>query len=479
MRIVLASSEVHPYSKTGGLADMVGALAKALARVGHEVAVVSPLYRCVRDRGEGLSRTEWRFDLPLGDRQVNAQVWSLSPQARLTFYFIEQPTFFDRDGLYNEHGVDYPDNAERFIFFSKAVIHLAQWLPASPDILHVNDWQTGVIPMLVRHERLSGRWSEATPVVFTIHNLAYQGVFPLDRFDLLNLPSEQRDGAGLWGMLHCMKAGITFADAITTVSPRYAREVLTPEYGEGMDWLLRSRQDRFFGILNGVDYDEWKTSGNPYLKYSYSAERLGGKRRNKIALQRELGLPVRPEVPLFATISRLTEQKGMSIELAALEEMLHSDIQFVLLGSGEPRFEQAFQELAARFPDKTAVRLGYDIPLSHRIEAGSDFYLMPSKFEPCGLNQMFSLQYGTVPVVRATGGLDDTVVDATENPAAPTGIKFHHYTAYALAKAMRKALAIYAEPAVLRFYRRNGMRMDFSWDRAVGEYERVYRLVSG
>lgn len=455
---------------------MVGALARAMARAGHMVGVVSPLYRGIRERFAALHRMDWRLELPLGRRQVAGELWAFSPRPGLTLYFVAQPELFDRDGIYNERGVDYPDNAERFIFFSKAVVHLARSLPWQPEILHAHDWQTGVVPLLVRHQQKSENWPGAPRLVFTIHNLAYQGWFAPSCFDLLNAPPGFWPPAEHRGMLNCMKAGIALADVITTVSPRYAREVLTPEYGEGLDWLLRQREDRFFGILNGVDYDEWKTIGNPFLKYAYSIRNLAGKRRNKIALQEELGLAQRPDVPLFATISRLTEQKGMSIELPALEEMLHSDIQFVLLGSGEPRFERAFQELATRFPQKVAVRLGYDTPLSHRIEAGSDFYLMPSRFEPCGLNQMFSLRYGTIPIVRAVGGLADTVVDATENPARPTGIKFQTYAAHALVKAMRKALVIFGDPALLNFYRRNGMRADFSWERTAREYGRVYAL---
>jgi starch synthase len=474
MRILFASSEVEPFSKTGGLADMVGALARAAARAGHEVGVVSPLYRGVRERFPSVQRMDWRLELPLGQQHVSGELWALSPESRLTFYFVGQAGFFERDGIYNERGRDYADNAERFIFFSKAVVHLARYLPLQPEILHVNDWQTGVVPVLVNHQRRVEGWIHAPRVVFTIHNLAYQGWFGSDRFALLNLPAEYWSVIEHHGQMNCMKAAIASADVITTVSPRYAREVLTPEYGEGLDWLLRQRRDRFFGILNGVDYEQWKTVGNPFLKYPYSIRNLAGKRRNKLALQEEMGLPQRDAVPLFATISRLTEQKGMSIELAALEEMLHGDIQFVLLGSGEERFERAFQQLAARFPGKTAVRFGYDTPLSHRIEAGSDFYLMPSKFEPCGLNQMFSLRYGSIPIVRAVGGLADTVVDASEDPARANGIKFHNYAASALAKAMRKGLAIFADPKLLTFYRRNGMRADFSWERAVREYEKIY-----
>jgi starch synthase len=329
---------------------------------------------------------------------------------------------------------------------------------------------------MVLHQARGEGWGNPPPVCLTIHNLAYQGWFPRNAYELTNLSPAyfQAEGAESFGHLNCLKAGIAFADAITTVSPRYAREITTEEFGEGLDWLLRKRQSRLFGILNGVDYDEWNTTQNPFLKHQYSVARLAGKRANKLALQREMKLPVKPNTPLFGAITRLTEQKGISIELGALEEMLNADIHFVLLGSGGTDYERAFQKLTQRFPNKAAVRLGYDQGLSHRIEAGCDFYLMPSRFEPCGLNQMYSLRYGTIPIVRTTGGLDDTVVDASTNPRKATGIKFAAYSAPALAKAIRKSLVIYQSARLLQLYRRNGMAADFSWNRTVAEYEKVY-----
>ncbi len=476
MRILLASSEVHPYSKTGGLADMIGALGKALAKAGHQVGVVTPLYRGIKERFSDLRRVDWNFDLPLGTKRTTGELWSLTPAKRLTIYFVRQTAYFDRPDLYNEQGADYADNGERFIFFSKCVTNLARYLPWHPAVVHVNDWQTGLVPAMIRHEARGAGWDNPPRVCFTIHNLAYQGWFPGSCYDLTNLPNDYytAEGAEHYGQLNCLKAGIAFADVITTVSPRYAREITTEEYGEGLDWLLRKRHDRLFGILNGVDYDEWNTTQNRFVRPPYSLSRLNGKRANKTALQKELGLPVLRDHPLFGTVTRLTEQKGISIALGALEEMLNSEIQFVLLGSGSPEFERAFQNLAKRFPQKAAVRIGYDQGLSHRIEAGCDFYLMPSRFEPCGLNQMYSLRYGTIPIVRTTGGLDDTVVDASADSNNATGIKFMAYSAPALAKAIRKALVIYQSPELLRIYRRNGMRADFSWDRTVAEYERAY-----
>jgi starch synthase len=477
MRILLTSSEIHPYSKTGGLADMVGALGKALARAGHEARVVTPLYRGIRERFPQMRRVDWEFDLPLGDRRVPAALWALESGTGLTVYFIQQPDFFDRAGLYLENDISYPDNAERFIFLSKCVTHLARYLPWRPDIVHVHDWQTALVPVLLRQQRAEG-WGNPPPACLTIHNLAYQGIFPPGAFALTNLPQDYFDLTSLefYGQLNCLKAGIVFADVITTVSPRYAREIMTEEFGHGLDGLLRQRRKRLLGILNGVDYDEWNPAHDPFLARSYSLARPAGKAACKLALQQELGLPEKGAVPLFGTISRLADQKGVDIELGALEEMLSTDMQFVLLGNGSLAYERGYSELARRFPSKVAVRVDYDEGLAHRIEAACDFYLMPSRFEPSGLNQMYSLRYGTIPIVRATGGLDDSVIDFTEDTKRANGIKFREYSARALAKAVRKAWALYQQPRLLRQYQRNAMKTVFSWEQTVDEYLKAYEL---
>ncbi len=477
MNILLASSEVYPYSKTGGLADMVGALGKALAQAGHEVRIVTPLYRGIRQKFPEIRKVSWDFNLPLGTRWYYGGLWVLEPEKNLTVYFVDQPAFFDRTGIYQEENISYSDNAERFIFFSKCVVHLARYLPWRPQIVHLNDWQVGLVPALMLQQQREG-WGKPPPTCLTIHNLAYQGVFWPGALTLANLPGEffTTDGLEFFGQLNCLKAGIAFADVITTVSPRYAREITTPEFGCGLDGLLRKRHDRLFGMLNGVDYSEWNTNQNPRLFKAYSSGRLAGKKVNKSELQTQLGLPVLEDVPLFGTISRLAEQKGVDIQLGALEEMLNTNMQFVLLGSGSPAYERGYLELAKRFPDKVAVRLGYDERLSHRIEAACDFFLMPSQFEPCGLNQMYSLRYGTIPIVRATGGLDDSVIDFTQDVEKATGIKFHEYSAFALARAIRKALVLFGQPALLRRCRQNAMRADFSWEKTMGEYLRVYEI---
>jgi starch synthase len=477
MNILLASSEVHPYSKTGGLADMVGALGKALARAGHKVRIVTPLYRGIHEKFPRIKREDWQFDLPLGERRVQAELYSLKVENGLTVYFIRQPQFYFRDGLYQQDDTSYSDNAVRFVFFSKCVAHLVRYLPWRPDIVHVNDWQTAFVPALMLHQHRAEGWGNTPPVCLSIHNLAYQGVFPAVAFALTNLPPEYFtvEGAEFYGELNCLKAGIAFADVITTVSPRYAREITTEELGCGLDDRLRLRQDRLFGILNGVDCDEWNPSGDEFLAWPYSAARLAGKTANKLALQKEMELPVAADVPLFGTITRLTEQKGVDIQLGALQEMLSTKMQFILLGSGSPAYERGYHELARRFPGKAVVRVGYDEGLAHRIEAGCDFYLMPSRFEPSGLNQMYSLRYGTIPIVRATGGLDDSVIDYTENAARANGIKFREFSARALAKAIRKALALYEHPGLFRRYRQIAMKADLSWDQTVGEYLRAYK----
>ena len=476
MRILLASSEIHPYSKTGGLGDAVGALGKALAQAGHEVSLVTPLHRGVREKFPKLRPVEWRFDLPLGVRHVNAKLLALDVAPRLTVYFIDKPEYFDRAGIYNDSHGDYGDNAERFIFFSKCVVHLARHLPHKPDVLHVHDWPTGLVPLLVQHEHLAGGWHKPPRTCLTIHNLAYQGVFPRAAFQLTNLPASyfHPETTEFYNQLNCLKAGIACADVVTTVSPRYAREITTQEFGAGLDGLLRKRHHVLHGILNGVDYEEWNTAANPLIAAPYSAQNLAGKAVCKAALQAHFGLAVDAGIPLFGSVTRLADQKGIDITLGALEEMLAAPIQFVLLGSGSANYEQAMKHLAHCHPGKVGLKLGYDHALAHQIEAGCDFFLMPSRFEPCGLNQLYSLRYGTIPIVRRTGGLDDTVIDATDDAAHANGIKLFEPAPHALAKAMRKALLLFQNQELLARYRANGMGANFSWAKAVKEFEAVY-----
>lgn len=472
MKLLLASSEVHPYSKTGGLADMVGALAKSLAHAGHTVSLITPLYAGIREKLSNLKQLKLKLDLPIGARNVPGDIWILSPVENLTIYFIDQPEFYHRHSPYLQpDGISYPDNDERFIFFSKAVVHLARHI-LKPDLVHLHDWQVGFVPLLIRHEHLANGWTNPPPTCLTIHNLAYQGTFPAWRYMYTNLPWDYFNyhGVEFYGQMNCLKAGIAFTDLVTTVSPRYAREITTPEYGCGLEGLLQSRQDNLVGILNGVDYEEWNTTHNPLLKHPYSIEDLSGKTANKLELQKELGLSVDATVPLFGSITRLADQKGVDILLGALEEMLSANMQFVVLGSGEASFEEAYRDLARRYPAKVCARIGFNQGLSQRIEAGCDFFIMPSRFEPCGLNQMYSLHYGTVPIVRITGGLDDAVTDINEDKDRADGIKFAEYSNTVLAKGIRKALALFDEPELLKHYRINGMTVEFSWEKTARKY---------
>ena len=477
MKILMASSEVHPFSKTGGLADMVGALAKTLVTLGHEVGVLTPLYRGIRERFPGMERVDFELRLPLGGRMVEASMWRLVAESGATIYFVEQSEFFDRDGIYAEAGGVFPDNEARYIFFAKCAAYMARHFPWQPEVLHLHDWQAAPAALLVNHQKYREGWGTAPRVCLTLHNVAYQGQFVGNVFGLLNLPWDyfQPDGAEFYGGFNCLKSGIVYADLLTTVSPRYAREI-TQDLGHGLEGVLRKRVDTLTGILNGVDYAEWRTENNPHLAHAFNARDLRGKARGKLALQKELGLPVNPSTPLFATVTRLAGQKGMDLLLPALEEMLATnEMQFVLLGSGEPGLEHGFRELAERFPHKVVAQIGYDTRLSHRIEAGSDFFLMPSRYEPCGLNQMYSLRYGTIPIVRRTGGLDDSVVDFNDDLLHANGLKFEELTALATANAIRKALRIFADKELFGLLRRRGMAADFSWEQSAREYLRVFQ----
>ena len=473
---MLASSEVHPYSKSGGLGDMVAALAKALGRAGHQVSVVTPLYRGITANFPGVARFDYHIDVPLGVERRQAGVFSTQPSEGVTIYFVDAPEFFDRPGLYNENHIDYPDNARRFVFFSKCVAHLARYLTSPPEIVHVHDWQVGLVPALVQHGQGAEGWFHAPRTMLTIHNLAYQGIFPRADFGLTNLPESYFTPGGVefYGRLNCLKAGISLADRLTTVSPRYAREITTPEFGWRLDDVLRERQGTLVGILNGVDYDEWNTAANPYIPHPYSARDLAGKAEMKAEVQSEFGLPVSAKMPLFASVTRLVDQKGVDLLLGALEEMVSAELQFILLGSGSPELQAGYSNLAVRNPRKVGVRIGFDQGLSHRIEAGADFFLMPSRFEPCGLNQMYSLRYGAIPVVRATGGLDDTVVDLAEDRRRANGIKFREASARALARAMRKALVLFDTPPLRQRVQVRGMKADFSWEQTAARYVEVY-----
>jgi len=481
MRVLIVVSELYPFSKTGGLADMVSAMVKTLSRRGHEVIVVTPLYKGIYEQYSKSLVPIIKLSIPLGNKEIDCELIKMELMPNLDVIFVNQPYFYDRESLYQENGNDYPDNADRFIFFSKCVVEIAKTL--CPDIVHVHDWQAGLVPLFIYDLIQENILPLKLKSVLTIHNIAYQGIFPRDVYSLTNLKWDyfKPDGVEFYGNLNCLKAGIFYSHKIITVSPRYAMEIMTPEYGCGLDGVLRWKRDSLIGILNGVDYEEWNTEKNPYLYARYNIKMLSGKNVCKKMLQREFKLKEDLKTPLFSTISRLTDQKGVDILIEALKTALKTyNFQFVLLGQGERRFKDEFENLAKTFPDKVRVFIGFDQPLAHRIEAGSDFFVMPSKFEPCGLNQMYSLKYGTIPIVRRTGGLDDTVIDMTDNEENANGIKFTEYSSTALFRAFQKAFVIFENKPLLKFYRINGMKADFSWNKSIVEYEEIYNsLING
>ncbi len=486
MRIIVASSEAVPFSKTGGLADVSTALATALADLGHSVWLVTPHYpqalaKIRESNGIAVESNGVRFEVPLGARHVAGGVLrSRLPGSAVTVLLVDQPAYFDRPGLYQSNGSDFRDNCERFVYFSRAVLVLSQHLGLRPDIVHANDWQTGLIPALLSIEGRQPNTFETTASIFTIHNMAFQGSFwhwdmLLTGLDWKYFNWKQME---FYNQLSLLKTGLVFADAITTVSPTYAREIQTPEFGYGLDSVLRSRRDDLVGILNGVDTKSWNPQTDPALAANYSiADVEEGKRACKRQLQQEFGLPERDDVPLLAMISRLTDQKGFDLVVQGAETLLSRNLQLCVLGNGEKKYEEWLVAAAKKTPEKVAVRIGFDEPLAHRIEAGADIFLMPSRFEPCGLNQMYSLIYGTVPVVRAVGGLADSVVDATGNNLAhgtATGFCFTDYTSQALVQTLDRALGLFADkPEWLRLVR-TGMNQDWSWRQSALQYVRLY-----
>jgi len=469
MKVLFCVSEAVPYAKTGGLADVAGALPAALRRKGLDVRVVMPRYRGV-DRN-GLEPVQQVYSV-IGGTAIEGAVWTGTPSDGVPHYFLEQPSLYDRAGLYGEVGRDYEDNLVRFAFFCQSALGLMHntW---KPDLVHCHDWHAALIPAYLRAHR------NPLPTLFTVHNLAHQGIFPREQFPLVCLPPEtfSPDGLEFYGNVNIMKAGLVYSHALSTVSETYAREIQTEEFGMGLDGLLRVRSADLFGILNGVDYAQWDPGVDPHIPARYHAGDLTGKARCKAALQQEMGLPVQPYAPLIGTVARLAPQKGFDLVAAALDAILATGAQVVILGTGEPAFEEAFRAASARFPQQLRAIIGFDEGLAHRIEAGADIFLMPSRFEPSGLNQLYSLRYGTPPVVRRTGGLADSIVDAMpENLhlGRANGFVFDDYTPEALVEAIERAVAAYRDPGVWWPLQQVGMRADFSWDSVAGRYLDLY-----
>ncbi|MFO0909881.1 MAG: glycogen synthase GlgA [Isosphaeraceae bacterium] len=485
MDVVFVASEAVPFAQTGGLADVIGSLPAALNRLGVNVSLVLPCYREVWWRsGQEIESTGHSIRVDLSGRSVQARVLrSELPHSRVPVYLIDQPCYFDRDQLYTgPDGRDFPDNAERFAFFCRAALEWLSERGPAPDVIHVHDWQAGLIPAELS-ESYRERFPE-TSSLLTVHNLAYQGLFDPSILPLTGLdPSDfAQEGVEFYGRVSYLKAGLVRADRLSTVSPTYAREIQTLEYGCGLDGVLRSRAADLRGIVNGIDSNVWNPAREPMLARRYTVDDVEeGKAACKRAIQEIAGLPQRPDVPLFAQIGRLDPQKGWDLVLAVADDLLRADVQFLILAQGQPRFHAELQRLALRYPGNLRIFLEFSQNLAHQIEAGADLFLMPSLYEPCGLNQLYSLAHGTIPIVRATGGLADTVVDAnptTLSGGTATGIVFQDPTPEAFLRAIERAVALWRDRPQRMKVITNGMRADWSWDRSAREYLALYDEMS-
>jgi len=478
LRVLFVTSEAVPFAKTGGLADVAGALPKFLKGLGCEVKTVMPYYRMVRKSGLPIQPAERSLEVTLGNETLQADLYQCELNGTNTVYFIGREEFFDREHLYGTPRGDYFDNAERFAFFSKAALAFCQSMNFSPDIIHHHEWQTGLIPALLRSLYSEDSLFSHSAVVFTIHNIAYQGLFRKEKLSLTGLPMEMYNPEGIefWGKINFMKAGIVYADVINTVSQMYSKEIQTAEYGYGLEGILRKRSRDLYGILNGVDYQDWDPSHDPHLISPYSLQDLSGKRACKKDLLKELSLPSSLEdVPVLGVISRLADQKGFDLLADILEDLFNLDIGFVLLGTGEQKYHDLFTRIGRKYPRKAGIRIAYDDRLAHKIEAGADLFLMPSKYEPCGLNQIYSLRYGTIPIVRATGGLDDTIVHYDPSTGKGNGFKFIRYDAKEFLHQIETAIHYYHQPEHWNRLLRNAMTADFSWARSAESYVELYR----
>lgn len=470
-KILMVASEANPFAKTGGLADVVGALAAALHDRGEDVAIVLPRYRGVPL--ENARRVCDDLGLWLGPAHYPASAWQVVERG-VPYYFIDCPALYDRDGIYGDASGDFPDNHIRFAALSQAALAVVRRL-FRPQVLHCHDWQAALAPVYIHTRWHTDPTFFGLKTLLTIHNLGYQGLYPKEILPAIGLDDAVffPDQLEFHGKVNLLKGAIRYSDALNAVSPTYAREIQSPELGFGLDSLLRARSDALSGILNGVDYAEWDPQTDPHLAASYSAADLSGKRACKADLLSEFGLP--PEnldKPLAGMVARLDSQKGFDLIQEAASELAAEDFCLVALGTGDPKYERFLQDWAAAHPEKIAVRIAYDNRLAHKIEAGADLFLMPSRYEPCGLSQMFSLRYGTVPLVRATGGLEDTVDDET-------GFKFRDYTGAALLEAVRAALAAFQDRQQWTAMVRRGMAKDFSWKASAAQYAALYRRLAG
>jgi starch synthase len=484
LRILFLASEMAPFAKTGGLADVAASLPRALARLGHDVRVLMPRYRGVERFARDLDVVVPALRVPLGDRVVDGALWASRAPSGVPVYFFANDAYYDRDELYGTAAGDYDDSCERFVFFCRGALEALTALAAGngverrwrPQVVHANDWQTGLVPVYLRTLYRDVPWLGRLGVLFTIHNLAYQGAFWHYDMPMTGLGWDLFTPAGIefYGKLSFLKGGLVFSDVLTTVSQTYAREIRTAEHGHGLEGVLEERSADLHGILNGLDGDMWDPGTDAAIEKPFSADRPEGRAECRPALRQELGLEASPG-PIAGIVTRMAAQKGLDVVLAALPELLADDGQLAVLGSGDAAIEQAFAAAAARHPGRVSVTLGYREDLARRIYAGADLFLMPSRYEPCGLGQLIALRYGCIPVVRRTGGLADTVVEFDPPTRSGTGFLFDELSPDALVAAVRRARAVRRDPEVWSALVRNAMRQDFSWDASARQYVTLYR----
>ncbi len=480
MKIAFTTSEAYPFAKTGGLADVSNALPVALARRGHDVRIIMPRYYMVDRERYGLRVIGGPLGVPLGGGEKWAAVLESRHIPEVPVYFIEHDLYFGRDGLYDDGHSAYADNAERFIFFCRGALQALKDTGFVPDIIHCNDWQTGLIPVYHKTLYKEDRFFGGSATVMTVHNAGYQGVFPAEHYHLTQLDPGlfTDDGLAFFNQMNFLKGGLLYADAVTTVSRKYAAELGTPEFGYDLADVFQKVKDRFHGITNGVDYSKWNPESDPFIPARYSREKIDGKRACREALQQRMGIEIDPTAPLAGSISRVTYQKGMDVLADALRPLLADEnLQFVLLGQGEEWILDRFRELKRLFPGRVGIFRGYDEGLSHLMEAGLDLYLMPSRYEPCGLNQMYSMRYGTIPIVRATGGLDDTVLEWDDKSLRGNGFKFAELTEKALYEKIRYAIRCFYTTRSWKKLQKNAMEFRYSWSDTAVEYEKMYEAV--
>jgi starch synthase len=471
LRVLMCASEVVPFAKTGGLADVAGALPKALARLGHDVRIALPGYRGVEAHAADARRVD-SFEVPLGRKTVPVTVAATDALPGVLTYLIESPAHFHRADLYGE-----PDDAERFALFCRAILEFLRRNEWRPQLIHGNDWQTALLPVYLKTVYRADPALSPISTLHTIHNLAYQGVFDPFVLDRAGLDRSlfSVDGLEFYGLANFLKGALIFADLLSTVSDTYSKEIQTPEYGERLEGVLAKRRQDLFGVLNGLDYEDWDPATDGLIVANYDAADLSPKAAGKAALQQRFGLPQRPDVPLFGLVSRLATQKGLDVLTQALPHLLSLDVQFVLLGTGEPQYHALLSSLAEQYAGKMGLALEFDNTLAHRIYAGCDMFLMPSRYEPCGLGQMISLRYGTIPIVRRTGGLADTISDFNPGTGEGNGFSYQEHTAVALMGAIARALlTMKVVPAWSRLLQ-NAMAADFSWDRSARHYADLYQ----